>query len=100
MRTLLLLASKQRMVTGTNDGAVGTRWFAFATPLEAPPTRLNGGQDTSANSSDPTLETSEAAHNDGFGGAEDRRCVVGDCCAVEIHPQCSADDEWNVPAAC
>ena len=67
----MLLASKQRIVTGANDGAVGRRWLAFTTPLEALPTRLNGSKETSANSSDVILETSEAGNNNGFGGAED-----------------------------
>ena len=67
---LLLLASKQRIVTGANDGAVGRRLLALTTPLEALPTRLNGGKETSA--SDATLETSEAGNNNGFGGAEDK----------------------------
>ena len=69
---LLLLASKQRIVTGANDGAVGRRLLALTTPLEALPTRLNGSKETSANSSDTTLETSEAGNNNGFGGAEDK----------------------------
>ena len=69
---LLLLASKQRIVTGANDGAVGGRLLALTTPLEALPTRLNGSKETSANSNDATLETSEAGNNNGFGGAEDK----------------------------
>ena len=68
---LLLLASKQRIVTGANDSAVGRRLLAFTTPLEALPTRLNGSKETSANSSDVILETPEAGNNNGFGGAED-----------------------------
>ena len=99
MCTLLLQASKQRIVTGANDGAVGRRWLAFTAPLEALPTRLNGGKETSANSSDATLETSEAGHYDGFGGAENERCHVRDGCAVAIRPQCGADDKRDVPAA-
>ena len=98
--TLLLQASKQRIVTGANDGAVGRRWLAFTTPLEALPTRLNGGKETSSNNSNTTLETSEAGHNDGFGGAENEKYDVDDGCAVKMHPQCGADDEWDVPAAC
>ena len=99
MCALLLQASKQRIITGANDGAVGRRWLAFTTSLEALPTRLNGGKETSANSSNATLETSKARHNDGFGGAENERCHVHDSCAVAIRPQCGTDDEWDVPAA-
>ena len=69
MCPLLLQASKQRIVIGTNDGAVGRRLLALTTPLEALPTRLNGSKETSA--SDAILETSEAGNNNGFGGAED-----------------------------
>ena len=68
---LLLLASKQRIATGANDGAVGRRLLAFTTPLEALPTRLDVSKETSANSNDAILETSEAGNNNGFGGAED-----------------------------
>jgi len=99
MSTLLLQASKQRIVTGANDGAVGRRWLAFTAPLEALPTRLNGGKETSADSSDATLDTSEAGHYDGFGGAENERCHVHDGCAVVIRPQCGANDERDVPAS-
>ena len=99
MCPLLLQASKQCIVTGANDGAVGRRWLAFTMPLEALPTRLNSGKETSANSSDGTLEMSEACHNDGFGGAANERCHVHDSFAVAIRPQCGTDDEWDVPAA-
>ena len=67
---LLLLASKQRIATGANDGAVGRRLLALTAPLEALPTRLNGSKETSA--SDAILETSEAGYNNGIGGAEDK----------------------------
>ncbi len=93
-------ASKQRIVTGANDGAVGRRLLAINTPLQAVPTRLNGGKAASPNSSDAALERFEAGRNDGFGGAVGERRVVHDGCALEIQPQCGADDKRNVPAAC
>ena len=100
-------ASEQRIFTGSNDGAVGRRLLALNTPLQTVPTRLNGGKKTSVNCREAALETSEAGHNDGCGGAADGfggmvgdRRALDDGCSIFMHQQCGCSDERNVPAAC